>query len=132
MRLNGSNANAELVGDFLVTAALRNEHQDLPFAAGKLSERLFLSAIIYQLIEGSLGNFGAEESIAVMHRLDRVQQFVRRRAFGNITVGAGLDDPKEVLLVAVHRKDEDLDLGGILAQSSRHRQAIPAGHGDIQ
>jgi len=51
---------------------------------------------------GGAGYVLTKVRFALIHRFNCTEHLLRGRFFGDVAVGAGLDDSKDVLLVAVH------------------------------
>ena len=131
MGLDGADADAKLAGNFLIALPFGNQGQHFTLPPGEPVEWLLFSATVDELVEGGAGYFRTEEWLAGANGFDGAHQFLRRRPFGHIAVGAGLDDSKNVLPIAVHREHQHLDFRGFLAQQFSDYQSVHPGHADV-
>jgi hypothetical protein len=128
---NRADTDAQLAGNFFIALTFGNENEDFALTIGELAEGFFLTAARHDLIQRGPGDIGAEKWLALVNRLDGLEQLLGRRFLGDITMSTGLYDAENVFAIVMDSQHQDLDARTFFAQHLGHRQAVHPGHVDV-
>src|SRR5215218_2951859 len=127
-------AEHQPVGDLLGGVPLGGElqHLALPLGEGLVAVDFLPGPDLAQILfEQHLLGRRVQEDLATVHGANRLQQVGVGLALADVTRSARLHDRQQVLLLGVHRQDQDAGAGLELADALRRFEAAHAGHGDI-
>src|SRR3990172_5978372 len=131
VRLDGLDADVELLGDLLVGGALGDELEHLALAGGEevVADAAGVALQLPEVVgEVAVADAGAEVGVAAMDGLDAEQELVYLRLLDDVAVGAGLQGAGDVLVLHVAGEHEDFGLGQAAADLTRRLDAVEAGH----
>jgi len=131
MSLDSPNSNPQAAGDFLVAQALRNGNQNLAFAIADLARLGALPTSANELVYRHARDIGTKECLTRINGLYGFNQFVSRCLFQHKTARAGLQNAHDMIGIAIHRKDKDLDPCIFFSKQIRGSQPVHARHIDV-
>jgi signal transduction histidine kinase len=127
----------QALGDLVGAEMVVEEEQDLDLAGGeracdRIGDAGAAAVPGPDLVEQTTRNRAGEGGLAVGDAVEEGGDLLGRLGLQEVAGRAGANRLQEVLLGAGGRQDDDLALGGSLAQPGQRGQAVEPGHGKVE